>query len=304
MKLGIVVVYLFDEEDEPLLDLHLSQIEKHTQVPFVIYGSANRLAPRFRERLALHPKVQICECPDTDLRGDQEHSYYLDHLVTIAFEDNASHIVSLHLDSFPISSGWAEALASKLSASCVFATVERINTACLFFHRDFYRRYHPTFLLSEAERAEPQYQQYLMEHDPFTHSGIGYGFMAYSKGLSWYYLRSQNGSDSSVYGLVHEDMIFHLGGVVRLREHQFGRASILTTPRYVRFANIISSMVRSILPPDTRARNFLRPWFSALKYHLLDRPRLHSEAQQVKNIQREMVEDLESHLNRLKKSDP
>jgi hypothetical protein len=38
-------------QSEPLLDLHLRRIEKHTQVPYVIYGSVNRLAPRFRQRL-------------------------------------------------------------------------------------------------------------------------------------------------------------------------------------------------------------------------------------------------------------
>jgi len=81
MKLGIVVVYLVAEEDEALLDLHLSQIDKCTQAPHCTYASANRLLPRFRARIEQFPHIRICDVPDTGLRDSQEHAYYLDRLI-------------------------------------------------------------------------------------------------------------------------------------------------------------------------------------------------------------------------------
>jgi len=79
MKLGIVVVYLVKEEDEKLLDLHLTQIDKHTEMPYTIYGSVNRLLPKFRKKLEKHPKVKLCECPSMDLRSTREHTFYSSH---------------------------------------------------------------------------------------------------------------------------------------------------------------------------------------------------------------------------------
>ena len=169
----------------------------------------------------------------------------------------------------------------------------------LFFHRDFYLKYYPTFLLSEAELADPEYQQYLRVHDPVPHSGIGYGFMAYSKGLSWYYLRDRSGRDLSAIGKVYDDMIFHLGGGIRLGERQLAKAGILACPLYLRLVNIGSAMWRSILPSDVR--KFVRTLFSHSIYHLMDQPRSHSVAKQIRNVKRQMIEDGESYLNRFKK---
>ena len=106
MKLGILVVYLVAEEDERLLEIHLSQIEKTTSVPFRIYAAANRLLPRLRERIENLPYVSIYEFPTTTLRGSHEHAYYLDRLAETAVADGASHICTLHVDSFPVCAGW------------------------------------------------------------------------------------------------------------------------------------------------------------------------------------------------------
>lgn len=256
MKLGIVVVYLVNEEDEKLLDLHLDQIEKHTQTPCTIYGSVNRLVPKFGQKLEQHPRVRICKCPTTDLRDKEEHSFYLEHLIRVAIEDGVSHVAILHVDSFPIRSGWAEELASRLSDSCVLAAIVRDEkhdrkplTACLFFHRDFYLKYHPTLLLSEAERSSPKYKQYCQEFEPVVESGIGYGFKAYSEGLSWYpLLKSNRGEDYGWSGGIYDDLIFHLGGAVWLGDESLRNTSILRKFGSVLFLNRIKEAMKSVIP--------------------------------------------------------
>jgi hypothetical protein len=213
MRLGIVVVYLLKKENAGLLDLHLRQIERHTDVPYTIYGSVNRLLPEFRTKVERHRKVKICECPTTPFRSDEEQVFYLEYLVREAIEDGASHIVTLHVDSFPIHSGWAEALAQKLSESRVFAAPYYGNyTACLFFQRDFYLKYQPTLRLSEAELSSGKYREFCKKFDHIPHAGVGYFFKAYSEGFSWHsLLESNKGNAHFVFiSSIYDDLVFHL----------------------------------------------------------------------------------------------
>ena len=231
MKLGIAVVYLVSKENEKLLDLHLSQIQRHTQVPYTIYGSTNRLLPQFRKKLERHPKVKLCECPTTDLRGAAEHSFYLERLVRTAIEDGSSHVVTLHVDSFPIRPGWAEELAEKLSDSQAFATPSyRAYTACLFFHQDFYLKYQPTFLLSEADRSSERYEEFCREFEHIPDSGIGYCFKAFSEGVSWYPLEESSKGDPrfGFFSTIYGNLVFHLSSAAYSENDQsFKNAVIL-----------------------------------------------------------------------------
>lgn len=209
MKLGIAVVYLVSEENEGLLDRHLHQIERHTEVPYTIYASTNRLLPCLRERLEAHPHIKICDCPATEQRNAQEHSYYLERLVEAAVEDGATHVVTLHVDSFPVATGWARTLAEKLTGPCVLATIDDAFTACLFFTREFYLNHRPPFLLSEEERATPAYQAYHRQYPHhLPHSGIGFLYKVFTtEGLSWHLLDS---ADNRIFG----GMLYHFGSVV------------------------------------------------------------------------------------------
>ena len=295
MKLGIVVVYLFGEESAPLIDLHLRYIEHHTGVPYVIYASVNRLGTRFRDAICRHPAVRICKCPDTLLRGMEEHAHYLNHLVRLAVEDGVSHVVTLHLDSFPIRSGWAEELAGKLSSSCALATIDRINTACLFFDREFYLRYRPSFLLSTAETESAGYRKYIDEFDPYQHSGIGYGFTAYRNGKSWYYLKDTTGIDYTVAGRVYDDTIFHLGGAVRIGEPYSQPSGGLQSPGWGRFMKIVVAAARVVTPRSLRT--FLIQNHSAFIERFVDKPQFTLHAQNIRRFK----ENPEKYLQLLRK---
>ena len=223
MKLGIVVVYLVSAEDARLLDIHLGQIVEHTEVPFVIYGSANRLLPQFRSRLEGHPHVKICRCQTTPLRGYEEHAYYLEELIRIAIEDGVTHLALLNVDSFPIRRGWAREMAEFLSPRCVMSAVMRTeNDDCkphpsgMLFSRDFYVRHQPTILLSKEELSSPEFLRYRAGHEVIVDTGVGYGFKIYTQNLDWHPLtRSNTTEDHYIIGSIYGDLIFHLGGAAR-----------------------------------------------------------------------------------------
>jgi hypothetical protein len=291
-KLGIVVVYLVLEDDGDLLDLHLRQIDKHTRSPYTIYGTANRLLPQFRERLAQHPKVRISECPTTDLRGSAEHAYYLEHLIRVAVEDGVSHIVTLHVDSFPIRTAWEEELAAKLRTPCAFITIERIHTACLFFHRDFYLQYCPTLYVSEDEWTTPAYQQYLEKFNPELHSGIGYGFRAYVEGLSWNYLLKS--TNIRGHGRIYDGVIFHLVGAVREGKLHSRDRSILARSGYVRLLQKLSLFI----PQGTK--QWFRTHFSVFQELLVERPIQGYVREKFERERKALLEDPEGYLKQVR----
>ena len=224
MKLGIAVVYIIDDEKERLLDLQLAKIKECTTVPYIIYANANRLSHKYYRKLEADPNVKVCETAPTSLRGKSEHSYYLEHLVDTAVQNGATHVVTMHLDSFPIQTGWAKALDDKLSSTCAFATViDEGNmgpyTACLFFRRDFCVSYAPRFLLSNEDLESSSYERFAKSCRHAVHSGAGYLYKAYLEGLSWYAMnRSRN--SRYAHGAVYDDLIFHLGAGGRATSHR------------------------------------------------------------------------------------
>jgi hypothetical protein len=211
----------------------------------------------------------------------------------MAAQDGATHIVTLHLDSFPIRTGWAQDLAGSLSDSCVFATIDRINTACLFFHRGFYLSYRPNLRPSVEERASPRYKQYVQEWDPLQHSGIGYGFKAYSEGLSWRYLKlSARLDEANVFGLVHGDLVFHLGGATVLGESPPPALGIMKGSSYSALLDKALHMMESVIP--VRGRRFLGVHFKSQFEHFVERPQAASRRSQLDRARQQLLEDVEA----------
>ena len=219
MRLGIVAVYLVTPGNERLLDLHLEYVERTTSVPYTIFAAAPRLEPGLRERLAAAPRVTIVEMPASELRGPEEHACYLERLVAAALADGVSHVVTLHVDSFPIRRGWDTETAARLDDRCPFAAVVRDDevdrkpcTAFIFAESAFLAAHRPTFLLPEATLESAEFTRYARRFRALRDSGIGYGFAAWRAGLRWYALaRSNRGEDHCHFGSVYDDLVFHLG---------------------------------------------------------------------------------------------
>ena len=220
MKLAIAAVYLaVDRLDQRLLEVHLNQIEKNTSEPYLLYAAANRLPEGLRQAFARHPHVKVLDLPATGLRGSGENAYYLELLVRTAIEEGATHVCTMHMDSFPVRPGWATKLARQLKEDCVLAGMERDPyrdkkplTAFLLFTREFYLAYRPTFSLTAEVVRNPEYQRYARSHPHILDSGAGYGFTVFHEGLSWYRLvRTDRGPEGWGFG-IFGDLIFHLGG--------------------------------------------------------------------------------------------
>lgn len=220
MKLGVVVIYMVHQENGPLLDLHLRQLERCTTVPFTVYASANRLLPEFRAILDQRPYIKIFSIPPTAARGSEEHAYQLERLVQEAVADGSTHIVTLHVDSFPVRPGWIEELLPHLVGSCVAAAVLRAEcgdvelpfTAGLLFTREFWLEYQPRFLPSKEIRESPAFKAFERNYGLKSDSGLGYGFTMHTHGLRWHrLLRSNQRDDHYVLAGVYGDLIFHLG---------------------------------------------------------------------------------------------
>lgn len=313
-KLGIAVVYLVSERNGILLDLHLKQIEKNTEVPYTIYGSANRLLPQFRSRLENDPHVRICECETFDVsswntqedvfyKAKHEHAYYLEKLIRMAVDDGVSHVAILHVDSFPIEKGWAKKLAAKLTQECVLTGIVRDRqsdykplTAGMLYHREFYLKYNPRLLLTREEMAAPAYQKYRAEICHERDSGSGYGFKLYSEGLTFYPLcRSDKVNTHPFFGGVYDDILFHVGAVaMKDASGRLGYIGERTVNPLHRVMNLLEKAVRR-----TVGHNFYANVIGRIPLRLR-RPDQY-KANMKWELERELFfKDPEAHLKRLR----
>jgi hypothetical protein len=220
-RVGILVVYyLRDDDDLPVLALHLERVARHTRPPFTVYGAANRVTPAARELLTRHDWLRLCEVEPTELRGSREHGYYLDALAEIAEADGAARIVTLDVDSFPIADGWIETIEAVADAHGGVAGVLRVENgdtalphpSCVMMRAEFYARYRPSF--SPDSDGTPEFRRFLRSTRQAGDTGLGLAYTLWRHQLPWARLLRSNAVDvHPVIAGVYADCVFHLAGV-------------------------------------------------------------------------------------------
>ena len=236
----LVVYYLSSDDDLPILDLHLDRIERHTHVPFRVYGAANRATPAVRARLADRSWLQVCEIEPTELRGSREHAFYLDALLACARADGADRIATFDVDSFPIDDAWLEVMgaAARASGLAGILRVENGDTVLphpsgLLVHAEFLDRYEPSFSPDSDRTAE--FRRFLHATAQAGDTGLGFAYALWSHQLEWGRLLRSNAVDvHPIIAGIYADSVFHLAGVARgsmfRRDLAGSRVHRVTTP--------------------------------------------------------------------------
>lgn len=221
--LAILVVYfLKDDADIPLLRLHLDRIARHTHVPYTLYAVANRVSPRARALIEAQPNVRICEVPATNLRASREHGHYLDAILPIAVDDGASHVCTLDVDSFPIADDWVEVIVRAAPPASGLAGVLRSENgdvalphpSCVLARREFFEEHRPSF--SPDSDYTPEFRAFLRATEQAADTGIHLGYVLWRNRLPWGHLARTNVRNPHyLMAGIYADVVFHLGSAGR-----------------------------------------------------------------------------------------
>lgn len=221
--LGILVVYfLKDDDDLPLLELHLDRVERHTHVPYTLYAVANRVSARARAMIAARPNVRICEAPLTPLRASREHGFYLDAMLPVALADGVSHVCTLDVDSFPIDDAWVDVLVAAAPPASGLTGVLRVENgdvalphpSCILANRAFFEEYMPSF--SPDSDYTPEFRHFLQSTEQAADTGIRLGYTLWQHELPWGHLvRTNVRNPHYLMAGIYGDVIFHLGSAGR-----------------------------------------------------------------------------------------
>ncbi|MFM7061254.1 MAG: hypothetical protein ACKOZL_08735 [Actinomycetes bacterium] len=290
-RLGILVVYfLKDDEDIPLLTLHLDRIERHTKVPYTIYAVANRVTARARSIIGARPNVRICDVPTTPLRASREHGYYLDTLLPIALADGVSHICTLDVDSFPIDDRWIDVLLEAAPPSSGLAGILRAENgdvalphpSCIFAGRDFFDEHMPSF--SPDSDYTPEFRRFIRSTGQAADTGIRVGATLWNRRLAWGHLtRSNIRNPHYLIAGIYGGVVFHLGGASRrvAFRRDFEHARTYRVTRAIEQIPTGHGLIRSIQLQLTRwmrgevedlVVDYNRQMFAALSSYLVANP--------------------------------
>jgi hypothetical protein len=154
-----------------------------------------------------------------------ENAYYLDHLVDLAMADGVTHLCTLHVDSFPVRSGWVDHLLERTRGSVAVAGMLRAENgdtmlpmpACLFCTREFVEAAEPRFTITPETEALPDWPPFLERYRGEFDTGFGYAFALHRLGMGFSpLLRSNLRNDHYLFAGIYDDVVFHLGAAARI----------------------------------------------------------------------------------------
>jgi len=301
MKAGIIAVYIVTPELEGLFRLHLKQIKKNTSCSYNIYCLIKEMPAQLKNELENDPTFIICSCPKTDLKSHFEHSYYLEYLTKTAIDDNCNYIVTLHLDSFPVNNDWVEKLIKINSNGYNVICPDIMYTSCLFFNKEFYNKYHPTYLIPGNEVNSGEYKKFIKEQHPTLHSGSGYLFACYVNKLTSYFMNetvTNNNSDWVMdYENIYEDIIYHLGQIVQLSGNSKNTFA-LDTSFYLKYICPIVKQLKLILPISFI--NLLKKRFASVHAVIIGRPNFQFVKNRSENKLKNLLDNPELYLDNIR----
>ncbi|MBN8429747.1 hypothetical protein JF535_02665 [Microbulbifer salipaludis] len=275
VKIGILVVYYLDPAEEWVIQEHFRRLEACYKNQFKIYAACNRLAPDLWHYLSGREYIEAVPVVDTDLRGSQEHIWYLDQLKTVALEDGCDYICTLDVDSWPITGNvFDRALALLEEHNVDLMAIQREENGDTYLP-------HPSFIFASAQLfrnldlrfGAPSSDADTREFHRFSEvtkqpfdTGIGVGYKLWEHEIPWLKLLRSNTVDYHfLMGGVYGGLIFHMGSSSRVKRFRaegrhwtkkFGEW-LASVPLISRQAKRIVFWLEKVFPDRLAKRNML-----------------------------------------------
>ena len=256
-KIGILVVYLVDEDNERLLDIHLDSINKYTESPFKIYAGVNLLLPRFKNKLAKYNFIKSYHLnsyigPNDPQRGTKEQSHYLEQLIELAFTDGVTHIAVMHPDSFPIKYGWDTYFESLINQGFSLISNYPAMSACMFFEIENYFKTNLSLLPNEDELMSVSWNNFqnLNKTPHIIETGMGMAYQITQRNQMWYKMKRTNCRQYHDYFAgIFDESVFHLGSASEYKTRPMRDYDSKSTAQNIRakIANMLPGKYKDIL---------------------------------------------------------
>lgn len=223
MKLGILVVYQVNPNQEWILDFHLRHLKDTQAVRFqeiTIYAATSRLLPKYKEILLREDMVKLVDVPYTNARQGAEHGASLDILVRAAIQDNCDYIATFDVDSWPLRDDWPDICVKRMEDERAIATgvLRAENGDSVLCHPSFtfidakaFRDPACKFWIAREHRGQDEIAFFEDNYQVYD-TGGSLTYSLHKNNAKWIpLLRTNKKNLHTLLGGIYGDLIFHLG---------------------------------------------------------------------------------------------